>query len=603
MIRRCVVAVALVGLIAAPGVGRAQTWSPRDADFPQVAIERDVRVTMSDGVRLAVDVLRPAGDDGTAAPGRFPVLVTQTPYNKAAPQLNFRSDYLITRGYVQVIADVRGTGASEGMWDSFGTREQIDGKEIVEWAASREWSDGNVGLHGTSYGAINQILTAAQHPEGLRAIFPVVPAGDVYRDIVGSGGETNTSFIPMWLGLVTALGLLPPTYTGNDPVGAVNAVVSHAAGAVGFQTTMLANATSGGDNSYDGPFYRERSPLEVIDRVDVPTFVVGGWFDLFQRGEPMLYERLAANGIPTRLLMGPWYHVTAGMGEGLPADGVPVLPELELRWFDHYVRGVADDDLDVDVAPVTYYRLGSGHWTTTESWPPPGVVYDERFLSGPGMAPVSTGTLAESAPAAQDPDTLVWQPASGTCTRSIAQWTAAGVNQGCEADQRTNDAVNSLVYDMPVATDTVLAGPVAARLFASTNGRDAFITARLADVSPDGAVTQISAGWNLLSLRALDESKTTVRNGLTVRPYHPFTRASVLPVEDGVLNELWVEIFPTGALIKAGHKLRFSVQASDTPHLSPSVPTEANLAGSVLQLHHSAEYPSAVVLPFQTSGP
>src|SRR5258708_18335967 len=113
---------------------------------------------------------------------------------------------MVTRGYVQVIADVRGTGGSEGAWDSFGTREQLDGKEIVNWAAEQPWSNGNIGLHGTSYGAINQLFTAAQHPEGLKAIFPIVPMSDAYRDITGSGGQINTSFIPSWLGLVTALG-------------------------------------------------------------------------------------------------------------------------------------------------------------------------------------------------------------------------------------------------------------------------------------------------------------------------------------------------------------------------------------------------------------
>ena len=60
----------------------------------------------------------------------------------------------------------------------------------------------------------------------------------------------------------------------------------------------------GGDKAYDGPFYRERSLLERIDSVKVPTFIVGGWFDFFQRSEPELYRRLRANGVPTRL-MGP----------------------------------------------------------------------------------------------------------------------------------------------------------------------------------------------------------------------------------------------------------------------------------------------------------
>ena len=202
--------------LAAPA---AADWAPRPATYG-VGVTQDVKITMSDGVALRADVLLPTGGP---AGERFPVLVTQTPYNKAAPRLNFRSDYLVQRGYAQVIVDVRGTGGSEGSWDSFGTREQLDGPELVEWARTQPWSDGRVGLHGTSYGAINQILTAAQKPQGLKAIFPIVPAGDIYRDIAASGGQVNTSFIPVWLGLVTGLGLVPPTYTPTDPVSAARA--------------------------------------------------------------------------------------------------------------------------------------------------------------------------------------------------------------------------------------------------------------------------------------------------------------------------------------------------------------------------------------------
>lgn len=162
-------------------------WQERPAQYG-VHVTEDVPVTMSDGTRLRVNVYRPAKDDGSPVEGRFPVVVTQTPYNKSGPGLGFRNDYLVRRGYVQVVADVRGTGSSEGRWASFDGREQRDGAELVAWAHSREreWSDGRVGLWGISYGAINQLLTAAQRPPGLKALFPIVPAGDVYRDVVAS---------------------------------------------------------------------------------------------------------------------------------------------------------------------------------------------------------------------------------------------------------------------------------------------------------------------------------------------------------------------------------------------------------------------------------
>src|SRR5436305_3467923 len=116
---------------------------------------------MSGGSVLYVDTVRTADSSGNALPGPHPVLLTQTPYNKNGA-LSFEDDYLVEHGYVQVIADVRGTGSSEGTWNSFGRREQRDGYELVRWVRRQRWSNGRVGLHGTSYGAINQILTSEE---------------------------------------------------------------------------------------------------------------------------------------------------------------------------------------------------------------------------------------------------------------------------------------------------------------------------------------------------------------------------------------------------------------------------------------------------------
>ncbi len=570
-------------------------WSPRPATYG-VARTADVPIRMSDGVVLYADVLRPARADGTPAPGRFPVVLTQTPYNKNGA-LNFESDYLVRRGYVQVIVDVRGTGSSEGRWNSFGAREQRDSAELVRWVASptRPWSNGRVGLHGTSYGAINQLFTAAHQQPSVKAAFPIVPMSDAYRDITASGGQIDTSFIPSWLGLVTALGLLPPTYSGSDPGRTLEVMNDHAEGAQSFQAQTVLDAMQGGSNAYDGAFYRTRSPIDVIDRVRIPTFIMGGWFDLFQRGEPLLYQRLRANGVPVRLVMGPWYHITAG--NGLPADGVPPANELELRWFDHYVRGVADPGL-ANTPSVTYFRNGEGHYHFAPSWPPPGVGYRQLYLSGPAE-PGSAGTLAAAPPAKQSPDTLPWQPLSGVCTRSTVQWTAgAGSGSLCESDDEFNDATG-LAYDLALPRGLTVAGPIAVRLDVGTNGHDSLLAVRVEDVDPNGRATQLTAGWNTISLRALDRSMSTFAGGLMVRPYHPFTKTSELPVVDGKAYAVWIEIFPTSARFAPGHSLRISIQPSDAPHLSPTEPQLERSVGGVLSLYHDAAHDSEVILPVQ----
>src|SRR5437764_8378533 len=258
---------------------------------------------MRDGIRLYADVYRPARADGKPAPGRFPVILTQDPYNKNQSATAGVDPLFVKHGYVQVFVDVRGTGSSEGSWGSFGQAEQHDSYDLARWSVTRPWSNGKLVLYGPSYMAINQFFTAAQHPPGLKAIFPIVPAEDVYRDVTWHGGAVDSGFIPFWLGLVTALKILPPSYLASDPAETVKLLAQRLAGGTQFPIEALTGGTTGGSLAFDGPFYRLRSPGTVARKVEVPTFVVGGWYDLFQRGEPRLYRELRLGTGRKQLLM------------------------------------------------------------------------------------------------------------------------------------------------------------------------------------------------------------------------------------------------------------------------------------------------------------
>lgn len=577
----------------------ASHWSPRPATYG-VARTANVPIRMDDGVVLKADVLRPARPDGSAAEGPFPVILTQTPYNKNVPAENFENDYLVERGYIQVIVDVRGTGSSGGRWSSFGKREQRDYYATAVWAHHLPGGNGRVGLYGVSYGAIAALFTAAQHPPGLKASFPVVPAGDVYRDVAFTGGQADTGFIPFWLGLVTATGVVPPTDLANDPTGAVRTLGGHVRGVAGFQAPLLTSAVTGRpvagyDAAYDGPFYRTRSPLRVVDRITTPTFVVGGEYDLFQRGEPMLYNRLRANGVPARLLVGPWTHLAASTAATDPS-GTPSLPALQLRWFDRYLRGVPDPTLDRDVPPVTAYRLGAGHYEHASAYPPADTRYRTLRLSG-SAASGSPGRLVHAHPAAGR-GTVPWVPVAGACSESTSQWTAGLVPAipGCTDDHRLNDALGA-AYDLPVTGYALrFAGTSTARLYVSTTGHDAMLTTRLEDVAPDGSSTPLTSGWQVLSLRAVDEARSEHADGKLVQPWHPDTRTSVRKVKPGKVYRLDVEIFPTLASIAPGHKLRLAVQAVDEPHSTAPLPQLLRQAGGTVTLHTGPRYPSALVL-------
>ncbi len=595
--------VAALGVLPAPGPAAAASsttapasgWKARPARYG-VATTTDVPLRMSDGTVLRVDVRRPARADGTPARGRFPVIVTQTPYNKNVPGANFANDYLVQRGYVQVIADVRGTGSSAGTWDSFGPREQRDGKEIVEWAHSsaRPWSNGRVGLYGISYGAINQFFTAAKHPAGLRAMFPIVPAGDVYRDVVASGGQIDAGFIPLWLGLVTGTGLVPPAYSATDPAGAVSGLVDHVLGTAQFQGPTIGSAVAGSDRAYDGAFYRVRSPLTVVDRVRVPTFVVGGEYDLFQRGEPMLYERLRANGVPTRFLLGPWTHLQASASPDLSGAHVGTMDELVLRWMDRYVRGVRDPALATDVEPVVYNEIGGG-WRTAARWMPASVGARTYQLSGTAQ-PGRPGTLVRGTPSG-GADDVHPVPVAGLCTRSASQWTAGALAVPPCEDDALNDAVGTSWQTAPLRSAVRVLGPINARLFASSTRPDAMLSVHVEDVAPDGHVERLTGGWQVLSHRALDRSRSRSLDGQVLQPFHPFTEAAQVPMQPGKVARVDVEVFPTGAVIRKGHRLRVTIQQYDVPHLLPPLPQLVDSLGSVVTIHHSARYPSRLVLP------
>jgi putative CocE/NonD family hydrolase len=276
---------------------------------------------------------------------------------------------------------------------------------------------------------------------------------------------------------------------------------------------------------------------------------------------------------------------------------LPSLDALALRWFDRYLRGHADPALATDVKPVTYYEIGSGRWRTADRWLPSTVHARAYHLGGTAVAG-SPGTLTRDPARSAGSDTVAPVPVSGLCTRSASQWTAGlAAVPGCETDNRVNDSTGTS-YETPPLTKAVhVMGPVNARLYASTTARDGMLSVHVEDVAPDGSVDRLTGGWQVLSHRAVDGSRVVRRDGEVLQTYHPFTRAAQLPVTPGTVMPIDVEVFPTGAVLRPGHRLRITVQAFDTPHLAPTLPELTDGAGGVITIHHSTRYPSRLVLP------
>lgn len=567
------------------------TWKAytREADYASVVAE-NVMVPMSDGESLAVHIRRPADADGVIEAEPLPVILTITAYNAQLSGTVLNVDDILLRGYVHVYVDERGTGSSGGSWETFGERAQQDFLEVLEWIDKQDFSNGNVGTWGPSYMGITQFFTAQhQHPSH-KAIFAIVPMGDAYRDIFLTGGQLNAGFIPLWGGLVGGLGALPTAALMDNPAAGLEVLLEHITGSMlGFAVPTIGGAALGSPNAYDGEFWHVRSPLEKIDQVKIPTFVVGGLNDLFQRGEPMLYEAVK-DRVDARLVIGPWTHLGGSTGEGLPSDNVPSLNDMALQWFDTYLRG---DDTGMDEQPrVTQYLYGSEEYVTEADWPHPDARAEVLYLA-------ADGSLSESLPS-DGSQMIAQQPLNGLCSMSASQWTAGVLGMlplPCATDNRINDLLELTFRSGPLDQPLYVNGPIQANVWMSTTALDAGLVVRVSDVHPDGRVQELTNGLLTASMRALDPSRSRYLDGEMIQPWHPYTEASKSAPGIGEVVELNVEVFPSSFVIQEGHELQISVGASDLPHGLPPVPDLVSGLAGILSVYSGGEQASNIVLP------
>ncbi|HEX4865798.1 MAG TPA: CocE/NonD family hydrolase, partial [Acidimicrobiales bacterium] len=310
----------LTGILAAPiaratqSTGVTHAWSPEAAAYGYGS-QLDQPVTTADGTVLRADVYYPTSASGRPASGPFPVLLQQTPYGKesfapdnsssvGSSMANTDIPYLVDRGYIVVISDVRGTGDSGGTFVLFDPVQATDGATLARWTAGLPYSDGEVGLFGESYMGINQFLTVSALPNGgpVKAMFPIIAGHDIYGDTVTQGGIPDVEFSSFYLALVAGLDAGSPALEPLSQAGQASSPapitsglqnlapleVSHNQALAGYDAATLANVEAGGDEAYDGTYWQQRSPatyLQNIVKDHIPAFLVGGWNDLFQQGE------------------------------------------------------------------------------------------------------------------------------------------------------------------------------------------------------------------------------------------------------------------------------------------------------------------------------
>ncbi|MBZ0334185.1 CocE/NonD family hydrolase [Marinobacter sp. AL4B] len=586
-------------------------WQPyeRAPEFTHMVALDDQTITMSDGTKLFVKVAVPGFGEGEAASGSFPVVLTQTSYNTSlgqyVQQIGGANEFLVKRGYAHVVVDVRGTGNSGGNWAAFDEREQQDYLEVLNWVVDQDWAQDRIGLEGISYLGITAVLTAQHNHPAVKAAFPIVPIGDGYRDIVFTGGNVNATFIPLWLGMVTGFGLIPAEMAAVDPEAFMKAIPERILGALtGFQVPTIVKALTGEpETAYDGDFWAIRSPLEGVDKINVPTFIVGGLFDLFQRSEPLWFEQL--NGrVDTKLLIGPWDHIgAAGVGfmGGEEADqhGVPDLDTLRLQWFDEYVLEL---DTGVQNQPdVTQYVLGLDEYDTTSHWPHPDM-QAERFYLSPAENFVGggVGQMQSQAPADAGKAVVFQHPLNGLCSSSLDQWTAGlggMLPLPCVQDNSLAELA-AAKYELQAGENGLyLNGPMQADLWVSTTAQDVQVSVRLDIVNPNGTTTPVTNGLMTAGLNSVDETRSRFVNGEMIQPWHTFRLDDVQPYEYGEVRKVSVEIFASSAYVAPGSSLRVSVNTSNIAQGLPPLLTALNSLLGAMTLHTGPETPSSVVLP------
>jgi putative CocE/NonD family hydrolase len=624
----------VIAASSAPG----STWHPETATYG-TASTNDIALTGAGGTTIRVNEIYPTLASGAAAPGPFPVLLTMTPYGKgqggssavgsaATPggssPTGGADDYLVERGYIEVVMDVRGTGDSNGSWGIFDPIQQQDAIDVVHWAAGLPHSTGEVGTYGPSYLGIDQMLLAgAIGPHSpLKAIFPVVAGNDLYRDTSFMGGLLDFEFDEAYLGLTAADNTANPVEdTGSDTtlLGDLAGIeTDHVDGLANYHAAQTLNIVGNGDEAYDGQYWQDRNPRNVLSSIvanGIPAYLVGGEYDIFQNGEPTNYAGLQnawdgrsptapmTAGQPVtgryQLIDGPWEHIN---GSSVDVD------PLELEWFDTWLKGESTGMAQTPT-PLHYYDLGTGAFDETTTYPFAGSTPTTMYLG-------SGGTLSATKPTAADAgtDSLVWSPSGSVCGRPVDQWIMggisipageAGVLAPCVDEDNTSQVGPwEMTYTTaPFTSPQTVAGPITATVYASATTTNTEWVAEVEEVTPDGTSFPLTEGALLGSLRHVDASQSWTQDGVTVLPYHPYTQESASPVVPGQVTKYQIQVFPTLATIAAGDSLRVTLSTTDTPHLVPIPAQLENLTGGQYTLERSPAYPSSLTVDLDPTLP
>jgi len=541
----------------------------------RVVIQNGVHAKMRDGVELAADVYRPD------SAGKFPVLLQRTPYNRAGE--TGEAGALASHGYVVIIQDTRGRFDSAGEFYPF-RYEANDGYDTIEWAAALPWADGHVGMFGGSYVGATQMLAAAAAPPHLVSVFPYVTASEYYEGWTYQGGALMQWFTSSWAAGLSIDSLRRKAAALSNPKGWITGLPVES-----FRMTELPPADSLAPyfrdwvaHETDDDYWRGWKISDHYGEMNIKALHAGGWHDIFLKGSIANYtgmRRVSPASSSQRLLVGPWAHASTSP-EGKIGDvtfGKSAVLDMAgaiLRWSDFALKGAENEY--ATGAPVRLFIMGENVWRDEQEFPLARTKYTSYYLQ--------RGTLSTSTPGSEPPETFQYDPANPVPTIGGRLCCGAQLAPG-PADQSPNESrPDVMVFSTPpLEHDVEATGYVRVKLYASTSAADTDFTALLADVEPSGYARFLTDG--------------------IIRARYRNSSAKAEPVEAGKVYAYDIDLWATGNVFKAGHRIRLYISSSNFPRFSRNFNTGEPVFGAVRmvtasqKIYHDAEHPSALILP------
>jgi uncharacterized protein len=524
----------------------------RNLSEAEYTMTRDVdqQVPLADGEHLLADVYHPVED------GTFPVLIAASPYPRQIQDLGAptaiieagNSEFFVSRGYVHVIANLRGTGGSTGKWSFFDEQERRDLYALVEWAAEQPWSNGEVGMIGISYFAITQAGAAATRPPHLKAIFPFELSPDLY-EAAYHYGLFSASFITPWL---TMLGVTAPksdsfwrgpiantarrvlrqpwvhrkvgNINGESARGVLELIMKAPYATHPWDDLWRATAV---DHQIRDEFWDERSVLDRLDGVDIPIYLGCDWDNVPMHlpGTFGAWKALTHNP-NVRMAMLP-EHGTTWPWESMHVEA--------LAWFDQHLK--SRDTGITDGPPIRYWLPVADEWRTCDTWPP-AADYQEFGLGADG--------------------TLTDQPQTGS-----REYLCLGTGLSRPPRAHKSDPPPVLYWQTaPLTDDLDVAGDIELQLSATSTASDTAWIVMLRDIAPDGTITNITGGWLRASLREIDTDAS--RAGAPVLPCR-----NPLPVPINQRVDYRIPLVPNARRFAVGHRIQLMITSDDQSHDIP----------------------------------